>query len=330
MVWEKDQGVPPADTMRSHTAAMSPPRPQTQSTKRPASSGASNVPATTRPRSWRLLSLASAAVAAAVVAVVALVALRDGSDSTTPASDSPVVGGDLHAVAVIHGRRFVSGHQGAAYSDSDGSWQSIDGLAGKDGMAWANVPGAVLVGGHEGLYVSTDGGSTFTAAQAELPVNDVHALGAAGETVYLASPEGGLFVSTDGAKTFDQRGEVGASFMGTMFVDPEDPQHVIAPDMSYGVVETRDGGATWQSLGGPRGVMSVALNPGNREEIVATGMGGSAVSDDAGQTWQPLEVPTGTAATTYGSHGELIAAVLSGTRAEIYSRVESGDPWTRV
>lgn len=273
--------------------------------------------------------LVSAAVAAVVVAGVAFMALRE-DDSPQAISDSPVVGGDLHAVTVIDGRRFVSGHQGAAYSDTAGRWHSIPGLSGKDGMGWAAVPGTVLVGGHEGLYASTDGGATFTATETDLPVSDVHALGAAGQTVYLASPQGGLFVSTDGTATFEQRSDVGGSFMGTMLVDPDDPQHVIAPDMSYGVVETRDGGATWRALGGPAGAMSISWNSDDREQLVATGMDGSAISADAGHSWQPLDVPTGTMATTFGDDGRLLAAVLDGTRAEIYQRTAAGDTWARV
>ncbi len=302
----------------------------------------SRAPARTRPggqpsasagahgQAGRTATVIGIVLAALAAAGLGYLALRDESRPKAASASSPMVGGDLHAAAVIDGRRFGSGHEGAGYSDQDGSWQPIASLAGKDGMGWASVPGRILVGGHEGLYASTDGGVSFSTAATDLPVTDVHALGAAGNEVYLASPQGGLFVSSDGGTSFEHRSDVGASFMGSMIVDPDDPEHVLAPDMSNGVVESTDGGASWRSLGGPAGIMSVSWDPRDHSRIFAIGMAGASLSDNGGQSWQPLAVPTATMAGTIDGQGRLLAATLSGDRAEMYVSADGGNTWTHV
>jgi photosystem II stability/assembly factor-like uncharacterized protein len=269
--------------------------------------------------------LAMLAVAAIVVPVSAWLGQRDSGGS---AANGPTVGGDLHVVAAFDGRLFVSGHNGAGYLDTPGGWTQIASLDDKDGMGWAKTPQALLVGGHAGLYSSTDGGLSFSKAGADLPVTDVHALGSNGDTVYLASPQAGLFVSEDGGKTFAKRNEVGASFMGTITVDPADPAHAVAPDMQNGAVVTTDGGATWKKLGGPGGTMAVAWNPVDLAQIVVIGMDGAAISTDAGKSWSAFSVPDGTSAAAYDAGGQLYAAVLQGSRAHVFKL--SGKTWTAL
>lgn len=289
---------------------------------RPAGSGS-------RDGSARRTVVIGIITAGLAVAGMVYLGVRDEGPSAATTS-SPVVGGDLHAAAVVDGRRFVSGHEGAGYSDQNGSWQPIPTLEDKDAMGWASGAGQILVGGHGGLYASTDDGATFAAVDTNLPVSDVHALGAAGDTVYLASPQGGLFVSADGGQTFDHRSDVGGSFMGSMVVDPDDPDHVLAPDMTNGVVETTDGGVSWRSLGGPAGTMSVSWDPRDQSRIFAIGMDAAALSDDGGQTWQVVNVPAMTMAGTVDEQGRLIAAALAGDRAELYLSPDDGDTWTRI
>lgn len=295
---------------------------------RPTGVAGARVQASTTPRRSVLTTLV--VIGGLVAAVLAFVVFRAGDQGGGDTSAAPVVGGDLHAVAVIDGRRFVSGHSGAGYSDVDGTWMAIPTLEGKDGMAWATVPGAILVGGHEGLYSSIDGGMSFVAAGQGLPISDVHALGSTGETVYLASPQAGLFVSSDAGKTFTHRSDVGASFMGSMVVDPDDEAHVLAPDMTNGVVETSDGGVTWRSLGGPPGVMSVAVDPEQPSRIFASGMNGAALTTDGGKTWAAIQVPDGTAAIAFDDQGRLVAAALAGEQAEVSLSSDEGKTWNRV
>ncbi|HXF57374.1 MAG TPA: hypothetical protein VNO34_07360 [Actinomycetota bacterium] len=157
---------------------------------------------------------------------MALVLLaRDGGGHSTPTR--PFVGGDLHSLVVdpeSPARLFVGGHHGVAWSTDGGkTWRPVDTLEGADAMGWAFSGHRVLVGGHPGLFVSEDGGRTFERRNEGLPATDIHALGAAGQLVYAASPQVGVFASPDGGRSWQVRTEdVGQAFMGRILVDPND------------------------------------------------------------------------------------------------------------
>ena len=249
-----------------------------------------------------------------VVIVVGTLATRGSA-----AGDGPRVGGDLHAVSELNDQVFVGGHNGAGHRMSSGGWTQIVTLDDKDVMGWAQTGESLLAGGHGGLYRSLDNGSTFAVVD-DLPVSDVHALGAFGERVYIASPELGVVMSDDAGATFAPVSNAGRDIMGTIWVDPTDSDVAIAPSMQAGVVKTTDGGATWTGLDSPPGSMAVAVDASGRRMVVI-GMEGAESSDDGGDTWKPLDVPKGTTAATYTSDGELVVAVLSGERAQLYTSV---------
>jgi len=265
-----------------------------------------------------------------LVSIVVLLATRgDDAGGEAPAS-APTVGGDLHTVTSIESALFVGGHDAVAVSHDDGqSWQQVDSLDGADAMGWAVTPDAVLVGGHPGLFRSTDDGATFSQVS-DVSFTDVHALGGTGTTVYLASPEAGLLASVDGGESWEVRNaEAGRSFMGTLLVDPRDPQRLIAPDMSGALAVSTDGGSSWESLGGPQGAMAADWNPTNPDQIVAVGMDGAARTTDGGATWQDFDVPNGTSAIAYTDEGKaLFAAVLQGEQAFTYRSIDDGVTWT--
>jgi len=93
-------------------------------------------------------------------------------------------------------------------------------------------------------------------------------------------------------------------------------------------VKTTDGGATWKPLGSAYGSMAVAVDSSGRQ-IVAIGMDGAEQSTDGGSSWTQLEVPDGTSAAAYTSQDDLVAALLTGDRAEVYQSVAGKwDPLT--
>lgn len=232
------------------------------------------------------------------------------------------MGSDLHAVGELGNRVFLGGHAGAAHRGPEGGWTQIASLHDKDVMGWAATGPRVLAGGHEGLFASTDGGGSFERV-GEVPVSDVHALGAAGDTVYVASPESGVLVSSDGGRTFEPRSETGAAFMGTIWVDPTDPNTAIAPSMQDGPVKTTDGGRTWARLGSAMGSMAVAVGQGGHV-LLSLGMNGAETSSDGGASWGSTTVPDGTSAAAYTTDGDLLVAVLIGDRAKVYEQAGGG------
>lgn len=265
--------------------------------------------------------------------VSAVVSRLDNRGVTTTAERDtrPFVGGDLHALTVLDGRIFVSGHGGAGVSSDGGrTWRQLPSLAGKDGMGWAVSGSQTLVGGHGGLYRSSDG-AEFEQVQG-LPVSDVHGLGAEGDTVYVASPQGGVFASEDGGRTWLARGPAGATIMGTILVDSADPRRLVAPDMAAGVVTSADGGLSWQRLGGPAGAMSVDRDPQDARRLLAVSPAGAERSGDGGATWTTVPAPQGTMAVAFlpGSPGILLAAGLDGDRASVFASRDDGATWGPV
>ena len=268
------------------------------------------------------------AIAAVVVPLSAWLGPRVNAEA--PPARGPLVGGDLHAVAMLAGRTFVSGHSGAAYLADGAPWRSIPTLDDRDVMAWAATPNALLGAGHRGLYVSRDDGRSFSEARARLASSDVHALGAAQNLVYLASPEAGLLISDDGGDTFRARSDVGSGFMGSIAVDPADPRRAIAADMQLGSLLTTDGGATWERLRdhGTGDALSAAWNPRNPRQVVVLGAQGAARSSDAGESWSRVSVPATSRAIAFDDNGVLNVVALVGGRATVL-RSEPGG-WRSV
>lgn len=250
--------------------------------------------------------------------------------STSSMTNQIYVGDHLHTMSVLGHRFFMTGHESAGMSDDGGkTWSPMSSLNGADVMSWTTTSKTILAGGHFGLFKSTDKGTTFKKIKFYGSTSDVHAIGASGKYIYLGSPQVGLLMSTDTGATWKMRNaKVGQSFMGSMLVDPKNPKRIIAPDMSAGLTISSDGGLTWSSLGGPAGPMAVAWNSKNMKEIATIGMMSGGISSDGGKTWKELRLPSGAAAIDYSSDGkELIAGVLVGNKAQIYTSINRGKTW---
>jgi len=240
------------------------------------------------------------------------------------------VGGDIHTLTFTNDGLFVTGHQGGSYSPNDGlKWIAVPSFKNTDIMGWATTNLGYLAGGHTGLYRSTGSGKPFVRFNFYGTTSDVHSIGAAGKNAYIGSPEVGFLRSSDSGKTWILvNAKFGQEFMGSMLVDPKNPLRVIAPDMSNGLVVTIDGGKTWKRFGGPDGVMSVAWNPKNYQEIVALGMGMGAITKNDGKTWTSFPVPTGSAVIARAPTGSRIyVAVLVGDKAKVLSSDNLGKSW---
>ena len=149
---------------------------------------------------WRRPAVRWGGLATVVLLTTAAAAYAMIGRGGSNAPVSPTVGADLHTVAVIGDAVYLGGHEAVVVSADGGrAWRRVRSLDGADAMGWAVTAGAVWVGGHPGLYRSTDGGATLTSVTGAARVDDVHALGAAAGTLYLASPKAGLLASTTAA-----------------------------------------------------------------------------------------------------------------------------------
>jgi photosystem II stability/assembly factor-like uncharacterized protein len=322
-----------ASKSRSATKSMNrtaPARTRRQQGQRPKGRRRRPLPWYRRPQTWRW-----AAAGTLAAGLIGWVLLSGPGNEGGGSGEAPFVGGDLHSLVVDPNgtdRLYVGGHEGVAVSGDGGtSWRQVESLSGADAMGWAFAGDQVLVGGHPGLFVSEDGGRTFEMRNEGLPATDIHALGAGEGVIYGASPAAGVFASTDDGQTWEVRtGEVGRAFMGRILVDPEDPDHVIAPDMEAGGAESTDGGRSWRALGGVGGAMWVTWDPGNTDHLIVSGMGEAAESTDGGATWRPVDVPEGASVVEMDptDPATLYAGALDGTEAVIFVSTDGGASWT--
>lgn len=264
---------------------------------------------------------------------IAVLASRGGDSGSSTSGEGAAgsfVGGDLHTLVIDPAnpqRLFVAGHQAAGTSTDGGrTWSQVPSLQNADGMGWAFPGDTVWMGGHPGLRRSVAGGD-FEPAGGELSSSDVHALGGADGVLYAASPARGLLASTDGQSWDVRSAEAGQGFMGAIVVDPDDPEHLLAPDMQAGVAESRDGGRTWERLDSPGMAMSVTTVGGSIDDLVVAGNGQAARSRDGGQSWEPIEVPEATMVVASAEDGSLYAAVLDGDVARVSHSTDDGATW---
>lgn len=267
-----------------------------------------------------------------VLAAAIFLGTRSGP-SESSSSAGAFTGGDFHSLVADStnpGRIYAGGHEAVAASDDRGkTWQDVESLQGADAMGWGFDQETVYLGGHPGLSVSTDGGRTFGQSNRGLPATDLHSVGAGGGVVYAGSPAG-LLASTDGTKTWQIRNPRAAqSFMGRILVEAAQPEHLIAPDLSAGVVESRDGGRSWDRLGGLKSAHWVSWDPKDVSRIVASGGGQSVESRDGGQTWKSLDVPAGSTIVELDPNDPqvLYAGAHDGERVSVKVSRDGGSTW---
>ena len=278
------------------------------------------------------------AVGLGVIAIVVVALRSGGSDAPAPGESaaSPVVGADLHSLVVDPNDPdtiSIGSHQGVSVSNDGGAtWEVVESLNGADAMGWAFTDDEILVGGHPGLQVSTDGGETFEVRNEGLPSSDVHALGAGKNVIYVGLAGAGTFASEDGGTSWEPRSEeVGGAFMGRIVVDPNDDEHVLAPDMEGGAMESSDGGRSWRSLGGVPAAMWVTWDGSDTDHIIATTQGAAAETTDGGDTWSELEIPEGASIVEFSPDDPevLYAAVLEDPVARVFVSRDGGARWER-
>ena len=273
------------------------------------------------------------AIAVAAVALAALLITRDSTPEQASPS-TPVVGPDMHSLVVDPSdpsRLFIGSHSGVSVSmDAGKTWTPVESLEGADAMGWAFTDDAIFVGGHPGIEVSTDGGETFEPRNDGLPDTDIHALGTGDGVIYAGSPAVGVLVSTDQGQSWEIRtDQVGQAFMGQILVDPQDPEHLIAPDMHGGAVESIDGGRTWSARGGVQSAMWVTWDPSDTDHVIVATTGSAMESTDGGSSWDAFNIPEGASIVEMSPDDPnvLYAAVLDAPEAHVFVSRNGGQTW---
>ena len=281
----------------------------------------------------RSFSRTSCSVAVTLFALAGCAA--GGSQSATDSSGGVtggVTGGDFHSLVadpLTAGRIYVGGHTNVSRSDDGGkTWMAVVALDDADAMGWMIGPGTTWVSGHPGLNLSVDGGITFTRRNAGLADTDVHAFGGAGQMLYAAGPGLGVAGSTDEGMTWTTLTSTsGQSFFGRILVDPVDPAHLVAGDVQFGATASYDGGRTWTPLGSD--ATSWVSSPDGLVTLYASGGPTPQRSNDGGNTWAAISVPSGTTLVEASPTGTLYSGVHDGNAVTVWASTDDGVTWKR-
>ncbi|MGH9468307.1 MAG: WD40/YVTN/BNR-like repeat-containing protein [Terriglobales bacterium] len=261
-------------------------------------------------------------------------------------------------------------------------WRLIGPFRGGRTVAVSGVPtqpGVFYFGAvNGGVWKSTDYGNTWKPIFDHEPTGSIGALAVAAsnpEIVYVGSGEGlrrpdlstgdGMYKSTDGGQTWTHLGLRQGQQIGSIIVDPHDPDrlfvavlgHPYGPNAQRGVFRSLDGGRTFQKVlyrDENTGAVQVAFDPQNPQIVYAVmwasrytpwamfeGAGsGLYKSTDGGTTWHRLT--QGLPAWQADHLGRIGIGIAPSDPSRIYALVEarqqggvyrsddSGASWHRI
>ena len=258
----------------------------------------------------------------------------------------PFRGGRVTAVAGVPGDA-ATYYMGTA---GGGLWKTVDaGWVWKPIFDQAHVAsiGAVAVApsNHEIVYVGTG------------DVSDV------GDAVNQGD---GVWRSDDAGKSWRHAGLDDSRHVGSLIVDPRDPNivlvavlgHTFAPNAERGVFRTTDGGRTWSKvlyINDTMGAVNLAADPDNPKIVFAAlwyhydqpgkrrsfdAREGGAIykSTDEGRTWKPIAghgLPAGGMGRIGltvgpGTRGRRVYAIISARDGGLYRSGDGGATWSRA
>lgn len=171
-------------------------------------------------------------------------------------------------------------------SDDGGrTWSKLPNPPSIEGTyALAAVNGTVYQGGLDGLFVSHDGGASWSHWQEDFAV-DISVSRAAPETVFV-SGYSRIWRSTDGGDTFSEVYHETVNFpeFAAVAVSPTDPARAYTA-ARYNILSSTDGGDTWETRSYLEKVGALAVDAGSPSRVYAAHPRGVSVSTDGGATW---------------------------------------------
>ncbi len=186
--------------------------------------------------------------------------------------------------------------------------------------------------------------------------------------IYIGTAGGGVWKSEDGGVLFSSIFDKHCQSIGTVKVDPNDPDRVVwvgtgetwtrnSTSVGDGIYKSTDGGANWKKMGLEKSerISNIVINPDNSDEIYVSVLGalwgdseerGVYKSTDGGQTWEKIFYVNATTGcsdlivdpndfkTMYASFWEFRRTAWSfssgGTNSALYKTTDGGKTWNKI
>jgi photosystem II stability/assembly factor-like uncharacterized protein len=256
----------------------------------------------TQKETRRWVSLLPAALVALGIVVVAVGAILlsmspGGRTPESEVSQRPYVGGDLHSLAVDPTdpeKVMVGGHDGGAISSDGGkTWRQASGLEGADPMGWVIDP------------------------------NDPQKMYVGGHP--------GFYRSEDGGKSFsqDNSGLPGTDVHG-LGMDPQNPDILYAYIVDHGIYRSPDVGESWEPVSSEAGVMGpILVDPRDSDTLYVSSMkGGFRKSTDGGESWQTVSpFPGGGMVMSISQSWENPDTFYAANGQQVLKSTDGGESW---
>jgi photosystem II stability/assembly factor-like uncharacterized protein len=156
----------------------------------------------------------------------------------------------------------------------------------------------------QGIFLSTDGGTTWAPVQEQPEDTRFTALTASPEAVFAgtigAGHPGGVYRSLDHGMSWEaSRHGLAALLVSAVAVDPSNPDVLFAAAGNAGAFRSVDRGNTWEHLNLDIGEIlffyasDVLVDPSNPSDVYVSNVSGATFhrSEDGGDTWQEIAAP---------------------------------------
>ena len=252
-----------------------------------------------------------------ITCVVLLCGMMAGTAEAQWMQTAGPYGGQIRALAVSGTGLFAGTNGGVFFSSDDGMNWSARGLANMTVSALA-VDGAKLYAGGDGVFQSTDNGTSWSDIGSGLGTQTVRALCVSGTYLFAGTAAGVYRASTAGGGwTPVSSIALSSKLVLSLTVSGS---FVVAGTLNGGIFRTNDDGASWNNTntGLTHLTVRALYRSENTNHLYAGGEGGVHVSTNNGRTWTDMN-----SGLLSGSNIPIIQA-LAGSGPRVYAGASNG------